>query len=108
LFRIASEKLKLAALAMIIAALIGLFIFANSNTGQIPEAETCAHYADSAVADYKRMMEIPKCQENTTLFIFRWQSTYQSYLTWCNSVPSSLANWEREERDAHLKKCGAR
>jgi hypothetical protein len=114
-FRIATEKLKLAAFAMIIAGLLGLFIFArssgdsNNNTDRIPEAETCAHYAASALADYKRMMEIPKCQDyTTTLFFIRWQSTYQGHLTWCKSVPSSWANWESEMRDAHLKQCGAR
>jgi hypothetical protein len=73
------------------------------------EDQTCARYAASAFADYKRMMEIPQCQDYTTfLLFFRWQSTYQSYLTWCKSVPSSLASYMSEKRDAHLKQCGAR
>jgi hypothetical protein len=92
LFRNVAGKLKLAAFTMITGGLLGLFIIASIQT--IPEAEadrnTCADYAASALADYKRMMEIPKCQDyTTTIFFLRWQSTYQSYLSWCNSVPSS-------------------
>jgi hypothetical protein len=93
-------------------AFLGLFIIvSNPNTDRIPEAaaDACAHYAASALADYKRMMEIPKCQDyTTTLFFIRWQSTYQGHLTWCKSVPASWANWESEMRDAHLKQCEAR
>jgi hypothetical protein len=63
-------------------------------------ANFCAQYAASAVADYKRMMEIPKCHVDTG---FRWQK----HLDACNLVPS-LMNTERAKRDAHLKQCGAR
>jgi hypothetical protein len=126
LFRKAAEKLRLVAFAMITGGLFGLFIFAsnppkpdgtsgdsNSNTDRIPEAERkaaadCAHYAALAFADYKRMMEIPKCQENTAIHFIQWQSSYESYLNWCHLNPSWLATWMSELRDAHLRQCGAR
>lgn len=120
LFRNTTGRLLLAAFTSFLGFLVFVVVLAsistnpvkpsgdsNSKTDRIPEAETCEHYAASAFADYKRMMEIPKCQDYTTFFPYRWQSTYQNYLDWCKRYPSWLANWEREQRDAHLKQCEA-
>jgi hypothetical protein len=78
LFREAAGQPKLVAFAMITGGLLGFLmlvvVFASSpttpDTKEEADRNTCAHYAASAVADYKRMMEIPKCQDyTTTLFL---------------------------------------
>jgi hypothetical protein len=116
LFRNVPGILKLPAFAMITVGLLGLFIVASNSTrpdekaAADAKADTCAHYATTAFADYKLMMKTPKCQDFITNYLhpFRWQSSYENYLLWCHLFPSGAAKYQSEMRDAHLHDCGAR
>ena len=87
-----------------VAALLTVTALAKTPQTRSKESE-CKHYAQSAVSDYRSMVDHPKCRVADSP---RWQPNYENHYNWCMGVPKASRVGESKARDAHLRHCKAR
>jgi hypothetical protein len=65
----------------------------------------CRTYAQSAVADYKQAMSVPKCRIPSD---GRWNDNINGHYQWCLNAPANQRTNETKLRNDHLFQCGGR
>ena len=81
---------------------------AQSLPSQAASEQRCSAYANSALADYRQLRNIPKCSKLRPQDTVRWHPQFKLHFDWCLGVDTASLNSESSQRDQLLLSCGGR
>lgn len=81
---------------------------ASSVAAQAESEGRCNTYANSAIADYRQLRNIPKCSKLRPKDTVRWHPQFKLHFDWCLGANIAALNSETKKRDDLLLSCGGR
>jgi hypothetical protein len=85
-----------------------ILVITPSFAAQAASEQRCREYAQSAIADYRQLRNIPKCSKLRPQDTVRWHPQYDRHFSWCLKAQQAWLTDETRQRDALLIKCGGR
>jgi hypothetical protein len=83
-------------------------VAAQSLPSQAASEQRCREYANSALADYRQLRNIPKCSKLRPQDTVRWHPQVKRHFDWCLTADIAALNSESSQRDRLLLSCGGR